>query len=536
MEKEKDVEKKAEAASTEVKAEKATKSESTEVKDEANKVESVLDKKCGKFSIKQIIIAVLCVVVLLVVLKGVMSLFSSDTKVPDYQVVYANSDGDLMVASANGKNEVKLSSDGDGAIYANTTDRYILFAKGDARYLYDKKHPEDSQKVGKDISDAGFSADDKMVWYLNADGELYSYKKESKKIDSDVEDVVKVTATDVIYTKDSDDGVELYIRDLKAKKDKKKIANDIKKYYVSEKANTVVYRNADNELHLYKISGKKDTKIVKDIVSIEDVSADLSVIYATDEDNNIYYIKGTKSTKIAEEVDTIKYYNAEDSQIVYVVDDMLYYKKADKKEVKVTDSEKIGNVTIFDKTQLYYLYKEKDDKDVGELYYSKLSDNKATSPKSVADDVYTMSRVKFNKGLIVYTGVKDSVGEKNVAVGELNVVKNGKIQKVTEDVYVDGITPSLDNNKIYFLGDYDDGEGSLMSTTGKKAKSLVENVSDYDYVKENMIYVALDKSSKGKFDLGCYNGHKVIKVAESVKGFIDHPSNKKGATYDVNPK
>ena len=71
-----------------------------------------------------------------------------------------------------------------------------------------------------------------------------------------------------------------------------------------------------------------------------------------------------------------------------------------------------------------------------------------------------------------------------------------------------------------------------MSTTSKKAKTLVEDVKDFNYVKDNIIYISTGYSSKsGKFDLNVYNGRKLIKIADSVKSVKAPYVNTKNNNY-----
>lgn len=61
-----------------------------------------------------------------------------------------------------------------------------------------------------------------------------------------------------------------------------------------------------------------------------------------------------------------------------------------------------------------------------------------------------------------------------------------------------------------------------MYTKGKKAKKVLEDVSGYQYVKNDLIYLATGYSSKSnKFDLQVYNGRKAKKIAENVTNVYD---------------
>ena len=157
--------------------------------------------KIGSFSLKHLLIGIICLVLVILLIRGVANSFSKESKVPDYGVVYTTDDGDLMVVGSNGKKPVKLANDSSNDVqYANTTERFILYTKDDNLYLYDKKKGEDTTKIDKDVESFGFSDDDKYIYYTNTDDELYTYKKESKKIDNDVDYVVGTADNNIFYT------------------------------------------------------------------------------------------------------------------------------------------------------------------------------------------------------------------------------------------------------------------------------------------------------------------------------------------------
>lgn len=476
--------------------------ESTIQDDNFSKFKSM---KIGNFTLKHLLIGIVCVVLAILLIRGVANSFSKESKVPDYGVVYTNDDGDLMVVGANGKKPVKLANDSSNDVqYANTTERFILFTKDDNLYLYDKKKGEDTTKIDKDVSSFGFSDDDKYIYYVNDEDELYTYKKESKKIDSDVTYVVGTIDNNIVYSKDD----ELYFRNMNGKKDKVKVASDVKNQALSEDCSKILYQTDDDDLYIYKVSSKKATKIASDVSEVLDVTEDLDKIIYSDNDDDVYYVKGTKATKIVSEVNILDV-DANEQQFVYEKDDELFYQKGTKKAVKIDDAEDVKSAYIFNGNEVYYTVRN-DDK--YELNYSKVG-SKASSPKTVMDDVYSYVYTYYDKGLIAFSNVESYVGE-------LNIIKGGKATKVADDVKTTSINPNHKGNKLYFLGDYDskDNSGALMSTTGKKAKTLVEDVKDYDYVKDNIIYVSTGYSTKsGKFDLNVYNGRKLIKIADSVR-------------------
>lgn len=485
--------------------EKVESSPSDKVNEIKNNVTGVLDKEVGGLTVKSIVIIVLAVLIVFLVIRGIVKSTNVDSKIPDYQVVYSNDDGDLMVVGKNGKNPIKLANDAYSNIeYAYTSNRYILFTKDDDLYLYDKNDGDETTKIAKEVKEFGFSKNDKYIYYINEDGELYSYKKDSKKLDNDVERIAGITDDLIFYEKEED----LYYKKLNGKGDKVKVASELKNCLVDEDGSKVLYQNEDNDLYIYKVSNKKATKIGTDIEDLLDFSSDFNTIIYQNNDNEVFEVNKTKSKKIISEVDDVLYSDAEEKQIVYELDEELFYQKSDKKAVKIGDSENVTRAVVKG-NQLYYL--EEDD-DSYELYYAKIGSK--ISPKSIAEDVGSSIISSFGKGIVIFKDVEDSIGE-------MNVVKNGKLTKVADDVYVSSYTVSNDKNKLYFLGDYSskNKSGSLMSTTGKKAKLIVDDVNSYDYIKNSLIYIQTGYSSKsGKSDLQVYNGKKVKKIVDGIKG------------------
>ena len=488
----------------------STESNSNELKaksaDIGAQVNDLLNKRFGNFTLKQILIVVLCVLLAVVVLKAVLGNAFKGNKVPDYSIVYVNDDGDLMVVGKNGKDPVKLSSDGYADVeYANTTDRYILFTKDDSLYLYDKKDKDNTEKIAKEVSRFGFSDDDKYIYYLNDDDELYSYYKKEIKIDTDVDSIAAVTEDKIFYVKDD----ELFFRSLKGKGDKVKVESELNDYLVNEDGSKILYENEDNELYVYKVSSKKSTKIADDISNLLDWSEDLNELIYSTSDDEVYYAKGTKTTKLVSDVEGVFYSDVDNKVVVYETDDVMYYQKGTGKAIKVEDSEDVRSVYIYNDKELYFT---KYDDGEYELFYSKLSGSKASSPKSVLDDASSYITSNYKNGLIAFSNVDDYIGE-------FNVIKNGKVTKVADDVYVSSMHVDVEGKKVFFLGDYDDEDnvGTFMSTTGKKSKKLVEDVSDYTYIHSKLVYLETGYSSKsGNFDIQVFTGSKAKELVTDV--------------------
>ena len=478
------------------------------------------EKDFGKFKGKHIIMCVCAVVVLVLLVCILKGLFGS--KDVEYPVIYNNADGDLYLMTTKVKKEdkaVKLSN-GDSAYYveyANTTNRYVLFEKNDDLYLYDAKKKDQTTKLVSDVGDFGFTEDDKFVIATDEEGNLYTYNfgKDKEKIDSDVEEILGVSTSKILYEKDGD----LFVRSLKAKKDDRlKVASsdEYSRPSLSEDGKSVVYINDDDELQIYTISKKSAKKVAEDVYSYRCDTKSCTNMYYTDKDSIVYYYNGKDSKKIAEEVNPYAY-DVDKQLIVYAEIDeddykqTLYFKKGTADAAKIEDDlDGIKSVRIFNGKEIYYVTSD------GEVKYSKINGNKVSSPKSLAEDVGSLYEYKSG---FVFVGDLSKDGSK----GELYFAHGGKAKKVDSDVNVYMIKVSNDGSKVYYMKDYKT-TGDLYVTSGGKGKKIDSDVYTYQYIKDKLIYYIKDySSSKGKGDLYRYTG-KSVKIAEDVTRIASTPN------------
>ena len=146
-------------------------------------------KKVGNFNGAQIFVGAIVLILLVLILnigKG---------KQVAYPVIYNTSEGDLYLVDTevdSHENAVKLGNGESTShvVYANTTDRYVLFQKNESLYLYDAKEADETTEVISDVEDYFFSEDDKYIVALDDDGNLYVYDyKDKEKIEKDVTNI-----------------------------------------------------------------------------------------------------------------------------------------------------------------------------------------------------------------------------------------------------------------------------------------------------------------------------------------------------------
>lgn len=433
---------------------------------------------------------------------------------PEYSMVYQNADGELLVTNKSQKEGIKISSDSEtrDVVYANKTNRYILFEKNNALYLYNSKKKDDTTKILSDLSVAYFTPNDKYIVAVDSDGNLYSYnyKKDKEKLDSDVTSIKACTDTKVLYVKDG----SLYIRSLNAKKDDKVKVEDSNVYYASitEDGKKVVYiTDKDKDLKYYTISNGKSDKVDSDVVEYYCDTNCKHMYYVTnDSESKLYYYNGKEGEKVASEIYEIADVDVANKQVVYTkIDDkkfILYYKKAVKgDEVKIDeDLEKSPTAYIYNGKGIYYI------NDDSELKYAKINGSKIGDVKTVLEDAPS-GFTTYKKGLVL---VADTDKRSN---GDLYFVTGNKGKKIDSDVYASYLRVSIKGNRIYYLKDYTSNSGDLYTTTGGKGKKIDSDVYRYVYVNDKNIYYLKDFSSSKRYgDMYLYNGSSSKKMAEDV--------------------
>ena len=194
------------------------------------------------------------------------------------------------------------------------------YALGMYTYLSeDGKYIFFPDKIGDE--DEGFN-----LYYRETNSE-----SEAIKIDSDVRMyTVNTSAKIVTYIK----GEEGNLYQYKLRDDSKdKVASELSDFYVTDKADKIVYLNTEGGLYL-KHGEEDKEKIAGDVASIKYVSEDCSTVYYLKDDALYKWVEGEDSVKIASDVYSvikiydsgeIYYYSSEtekNSLIDYVIDDM----------------------------------------------------------------------------------------------------------------------------------------------------------------------------------------------------------------------
>ena len=479
-----------------------------------NKLKEVSKTRYGKLDGNYLLIGGIALIALFILFIG--NLGNNDV---DYPVVYNNTDSNLQLLTKKNKNEedaIKLGSSerSDDVVYANTTSRYVLFKKKNDLYLYDAKSKDETTKIASDVVAYMFSFDDKYVVTLDKERNLRVYNfKETIKVEKEVSSIIGISEDKVLYEKEK----ILYVRSINPKKDDRlKVTEEFDtNVRFSEDGTNIIYIDNSKKLHLFNIKKDKDTEVAKNVTKYYCDKESCNKMYyeARDDVKSIFYYDGKDSTRIAKEVYNVNAYDVERKQLVYtMLDDgeySLYYQKGTNDAALVeNDLQGLKEVKLYDGKDIYFTTSD------SEIRYAKIGGNRIRVVKSIAEDA--SGYLHAHKDGYVFVSNVDN------GSGTLNLVKNGKVKKIDEDIYTGFITIGKDGESIYYLKDYKTS-GDLYVSTGRKGKLIEKDVRNYEYMHEDLIYFIRDYStSKGAGDLYRYT-NKSVKIAENVTRIASSP-------------
>ena len=213
---------------------------------------------------------------------------------PDYPFVFMGSDNRLRVITRNNDvNNITDISETD-IVYANDDIRHILYTDSGNLYLLDTTSTDNKKLLTNKASSYGFSSDDKYVYYIETNKDLYIYNRRNSStylVDSNVSKLLDVSLNYVIYEKDN----SLLVKDI----DNQTIDTIAKSYediILSKDGKKMLYStlNTDESLsyYLYNFTNFDNTRVLTNIEKL--------LTYNTNFTKFIYMTKTT---------DTINIYN-----------------------------------------------------------------------------------------------------------------------------------------------------------------------------------------------------------------------------------
>ena len=449
---------------------------------------------------------------------------SNSNKEIAYPVIYNNGEGDLYLIDKDINNEENAIKLGNGEYtnnvkYANTTDRYILFQKNESLYLYDSKEKGETTKIlsNVQVGEYYFTDDDKYVVALDEDNNLMVYDfKDTTKLDKDVSQIV-VNENDslqdkVMYIKEK----VLYVKSINPKKnDRLKVSEEYdSQISLSEDKKNVIYIDNDKTLHMFNIKKDNDEVIAKKVSSYycDDKSCNKMFFIQNDDRKSVYYYNGKDTEVLSKDIYSLHAWDVDKKQVVFSrMSDKkytLYYQKLGSDAVEIEDNiTSLRSVKLFNGKDIYFVTSD------NELKYAQINGSKINGVKSIGEDV-TGYLIAHKKGYVF-------VGDVENSKGVLYLAKGGKTTQIDENVTNGLITVSNDGKNIYYLKDYKTTGDLYVSKNGRKGKLIDKDVYNYEYVKDNLIYLIKDYSvSKSRGDLYRYTNKSVL-IAEDITRIAD---------------
>ena len=483
------------------------------------------------------------------------SLFRTNVT-PDYPIVFKGADNRLMVITRN--NDVNDITDIDETdiVYANSDIRYILYTDKNTLYLLDTTSTENKKILTNKASSYGFSSDDKYVYYIENNKDLYIYNRKTSStylVDSNVTKLLDVSLDYVIYEKDN----SLLVKNI-ATQTIDTVAKSYEDIILSKDGKKMLYSNLNQDeslsYYLYNFSDFSNDRVLSNIEELLNYNPNFTkFIYTTKTTDtiNIYnYIKDSKASSdkkfvaldknsaTKEELEANKRLQEEislrnemrDYAKNYTVKAYeVYYQNNQTKTLLASSVNKVYIDDITDRKIIYtkmnwnsnfdlsnYTSLEEFKKDIetnkeNGLYY-KITDSEASLIKENVNDTLAVEllgndEIYFSEDNNLYyskiTNRKASA-YKEVASNLVNPIKN-----MTSDI---GLIYLVKENESYILKYISNGKSGIINTNVYPEFITISET-------ENSIYYLKDyENNQGKLII--YNGIINSKIADDVNSFI----------------
>ena len=485
---------------------------------------------------------------------------------PDFPLVFTDANNRLMfiTKSNNSKNDIASISNAS-IVYANNNTRYLLYTNNNALYLLDTTVGGVGTKISNNVISYGFSVDDKFVYYIDNNNDLFIYNRnDSKKIkiSDKVNKIELVKDNHLIYNQNG----KLIYQNINSKpvvisdnyvtvelnKDSKLllysvIKDDLKDYYIYDISNNQSRMVLEGITKLYT----KDNNFTKFIYTtpsntVKDVSNALRDPYSyTDKNYHSYDYSDFTSGRV--------------NKAQYEANQLLGKQIDFRNELRnyVKNYGKLGNDLHYKNNETTSLIAA----NINKLYYYDLK-----------NQVYSYTTYSFENNVIDISNYKDDdiekfysdfeaarlnsmyykAGNANPTMTYKNITANAKVDIRGNDYYL-----FVENNELYnlyhskisnknaklvgeidhnllaskFVDDYSDGclyftkkddKYNLNVVNEGKNKVLAEDVKPkYIAVSEgkDSIYY-LKVTGDNICDLNLFNGIRTSKLADNVYSFM----------------
>ena len=489
---------------------------------------------------------------------------------PDYPLVFTDANNKLMfiTKSNNSKNDIAAITDAN-IVYANNDTRYLLYTNNNSLYLLDTTVEGIGTKIASSISSYGFSKDDKYVYYVDNEKNLFiydRYKEENIKIASNVSQVEIILGSHIIY---SENGKLIYY-DLDSKNDDKSvlIANSYETVELNNKLILYsVLSSGYKDYYVYDIDQNEAKKVLNKVAKLyvaennytrflyaipsetnKDISNALSDTYVsydksftkyTEQDvqnkkiTRAAYEENQKEAKLVDFRNQVREYAKNYGKIGY---DLYYQNNANKSLVAsnitklyyhdikthtysytaATFDNNVIDLKAYESLNIEDVKKDIEAAKLESMYYkSGLNGSASMAYKNITDSAQVYLRGNSEYYLLVkdqdyYNLYYSKINNRSLKlVGEIDT--NLLTNKLNGN-YIDGFLYSNYINNRYYLNMVSEG----------RVRTLVEDVNpEYIAVSEgkDSIYY-LKQTGDNSNDLNIYNGIRTSKVATDVYSFM----------------
>ena len=400
------------------------------------------------------------------------SLFRTNVN-PDYPIVFRDANNHLLVITKNRDlNNIDKIDDAD-IVYANEDIRYILYTDNKNLYLLDTTSTDNKKILTNNAKTYGFSSDDKYVYYIENNNDLYVYNRKSSSsylIDSNVTKLLDVSLSYVIYEKDN----ALLVKDI----DSGSVDTVSKSYediILSKDGKKMLYSTLNNDetlnYYVYNFNTFANDRILLNIVELLTYNANFTkFMYTTKTEDTINIYNNIKDSLATSD----KKFSPLSEDTPGVTAEELKVNQEEAKLVEIRnamrDYAKNYTVSAYD---IYYQNNQTKTllaSSLNQVYLNDITDHKLIYTKMNWDNTFDLAS---------YTSLdqfKEDI-EKNKENGLYFQVDTNTPSLIKDSVKDDIEVTFLSGDGIYFKEDTNLYFAKVSSKTAAEAKLVKENVN-----------------------------------------------------------
>ena len=443
-------------------------------------------------------------------------------------------------------------------------DKYIYYIDNDNNFFIYNRSDGKKTKIAEKVNKIELVKDNHIIY--NQSGKLIYQEINSKPVvisDNYLSVELNKDSKLILYSVINEDLKDYYIYNI-ANNESKKVLEGLTKLYTKDNnftkfiyttpSNTVKdvsnalrdeYYNSDKNYHSYDYSDFTSGRITKALYEANQLQGKQVDFrnelrnYVKDYGklgNDLFYKNNDTISLIAANINKLYYYDLKNQIYSYTsysfennVIDISKYKDDDiEKFYKDFDNAKLNsmyyksgnanptmtykNVTANAKVDIrnndYYLFIENNE--LFNLYYSKITNR---STKLVGEIDHNLNSSKFvedySDGCLYFTLKDDKYN--------LNVVNEGKVKTLVEDVKPKYFAVSEGKDSIYYLKVTGDNICDLNLYNGIRTSKLADNVYSFMYINNDLIYVTKDyNATTNTSDLYRLDGNRLTFIYKDI--------------------